>query len=113
MKYTKLMILTLVVALVSLAAISSATGQTSNKLGAKVFESNCSPCHAGGENTIEATKTLKTAALKENGFNGVVDIKKRVQEGKGVMPVFKDQLKANEIDAVAGYVWEKAQSNWK
>ncbi len=66
-----------------------------------MFEANCSPCHEGGNNTVEATKTLKAAALKENGFSSVADVKTRVEEGKGVMPVFKGQLKAEEIEAVA------------
>jgi cytochrome c6 len=116
MKYTKLAILTVVLAIATLTTITSAfaTGQTVNsKLGAKVFEASCSPCHAGGDNTVETAKTLKAAALKENGFTGAADVKKRVEQGKGVMPVFKDQLKPQEIDAVASYVWEKAQNNWK
>ncbi len=116
MKKTKSTILVLFVAVATLTTITSAfaTGQASHsKLGAKVFEANCSPCHANGANTVEATKTLKADALKENGFNGVADIKKRVEEGKGVMPVFKDQLKPAEIDAVANYVWEQSQKDWK
>ena len=116
MKNAKLRILTIFVAIATLTTITSAfaIGQTANaKLGAKIFEANCSPCHAGGENTVETAKTLKSDALKANGFSSVADIKKRVEEGKGVMPVFKNQLKTEEIDAVANYVWEKSQSNWK
>lgn len=116
MRNAKLIVLSSFITITCLVGISSAfaIGQTNNsKLGAKVFEANCSPCHAGGENTVEAAKTLKSDALKANGFNGVADIKKRVEEGKGVMPVFKDQLKPTEIDAVANYVWEKSKDNWK
>lgn len=116
MKKAKLTILTVFAAIAALSSITSAfaIGQTANtKLGAKIFEANCSPCHSNGENTVETAKTLKSAALKENGFNSVPDIKKRVEEGKGVMPVFKSQLKPEEIDAVANYVWEKAQKGWK
>lgn len=115
MRYAKLIVLFVFVVSYSLSMLSSATGQTKggNKLGAKVFADNCSPCHEGGNNSVESDKTLKLAALKANGFNGVPDIKKRVEEGKGVMPVFKDQLKAAEIEAVANYVWERAQKDWK
>ena len=83
------------------------------KLGATVFERECTACHAGGNNTIENDKTLKLDALKKFGFNAPTDIHKRVEEGKGVMPVFKDSLKAEEIDAVANYVWTQAQKGWK
>ncbi len=114
MRNAKLIILSTFIAITCLASISSATVQTANaKLGAKVFEANCSPCHAGGDNTVETAKTLKSDALKANGFTSVADVKKRIEQGKGVMPVFKDQLKPQEIDAVASYVWEKAQNNWK
>jgi cytochrome c6 len=116
MKKAKLTILTVFAVIAALSSITSAfaIGQTNNsKLGAKVFEASCSPCHAGGDNTVEAAKTLKAAALKENGFTSAADVKKRVEQGKGVMPVFKDQLKPQEIDAVASYVWEKGQNNWK
>jgi len=115
--------LKLIVVAISLTVMSfaiSATGHPStttnadNKLGKKVFEDNCVVCHANGNNTVEATKTLKADALKANGFSSVEDVKKRVVEGKGVMPTFKETLKPAEIDAVANYVWTQAQSNsWK
>jgi cytochrome c6 len=115
--------LKLIVVAISLTVMSfaiSATGHPNtstnadNKLGKKVFEDNCVVCHEGGNNTVEATKTLKADALKANGFNGAEDVKKRVLEGKGVMPVFKETLKPSEIEAVASYVWTQAQSNaWK
>ena len=118
MKNLKLIVVAICM-LVSTIAIS-ATGQPStsinvdNKLGKQVFEDNCVVCHKGGNNTVEATKTLKMDALKENGFSSVEDVKKRVSEGKGVMPTFKETLKPSEIEAVANYVWSQAQSNsWK
>jgi cytochrome c6 len=83
------------------------------KAGKAVFEDNCVACHDGGNNTIEAPKTLKLDALKKFGFNGPEDIKKRVQDGAGVMPAFKEQLKPAQIDAVAAYVWSQAQKGWK
>jgi cytochrome c6 len=83
------------------------------KAGKAVFEDNCIACHDGGNNTIEAAKTLKLDALKKFGFNSTEDIKKRVQDGAGVMPAFKEQLKPAQIDAVAAYVWSQAQKGWK
>jgi len=79
-----------------------------------VFEDNCVVCHANGNNTVETTKTLKADALKANGFSSVEDVKKRVIEGKAIMPSFKETLKASEIEAVADYVWNQAQtSSWR
>ena len=113
----------LIIVAISLTVMSfaiSATGHPStttnadNKLGKKVFEDNCVVCHANGNNTVEPAKTLKMDALKANGFAGAEDVKKRVLEGKGVMPTFKETLEPAEIDAVANYVWSQAQSNsWK
>ncbi|KAF0248664.1 MAG: cytochrome c mono- and diheme variants family [bacterium] len=83
-------------------------------LGARIFQKECTACHDGGNNTIESEKTLKADAFKKFGFNSVADVKKRVENGAGVMPVYKDVLKPNEIDAVANYVWNKSQKKgWK
>ena len=41
-------------------------------LGAKVFSNTCAACHAGGQNIVEADKTLEKAALETylaGGFN--------------------------------------------
>ena len=114
----KLMVITVCI-LVSTVAISatahhSTTTNADNKLGKQVFEAHCSACHEGGNNTVEPTKTLKLEALKKFGFNSVDDIKKRVIEGKAIMPSFKETLKASEIEAVADYVWNQAQtSSWR
>ena len=125
MKKTKVFALFMVVFVISLTLISPAMGQkksTGKKgvatsgaaLGAKIFQKHCTACHDGGNNTIESEKTLKAEALKKFGFNGVPDIKNRVENGAGVMPVYKDILKPNEIDAVANYVWNKSQKKgWK
>ncbi len=120
MKQGKLAVLLTLILGISLVAFTPATGQTKKggkggaaALGAKVFDENCTACHDGGNNTVEAEKTLHLDALKKNGFNGPPDIVKRVEEGKGIMPVFKDQLKPEEIEAVANYVWGKAQKDWK
>ena len=112
----------------SLAILPSATGQTkkggaskggaakkggANALGAKLFAENCATCHEGGNNSIEATKTLKSADLKANGFNSPADIQTRIKEGKAIMPPFEDQLKPNQIQAIAAYVWAQSQKDWK
>ena len=116
--------LVLIIAL-SLSVLPSVTGQTkkgggtakksagASAAGAKVFNEQCTTCHEGGNNSIESAKTLHLADLKTNGFKGPADIKQRVKEGKGIMPAFEEQLKPAEIEAVAAYVWAKAQKDWK
>ncbi|OIP71183.1 MAG: cytochrome C6 [Oscillatoriales cyanobacterium CG2_30_44_21] len=80
--------------------------------GAKIFNSNCASCHAGGLNRVVAAKTLKAAALEKYGMNSVEAISKQVAKGKGAMPVFGKKLTAEEITVVANYVLEQSQSNW-
>jgi len=117
MNSLKLIVVAICLVVMSFAISTTAQPSKSvevNKLGKKVFEDNCVVCHANGNNTVEATKTLKADALKANGFASAEDVKKRVLEGKGVMPSFKETLKPSEIEAVANYVWTQAQSNsWK
>ena len=112
------------------AMLPSATGQTkkgasskkdgasskkagASALGSKLFAEQCATCHDGGNNTIEADKTLKLDALKANGFKSPAEIQTRIKEGKAIMPAFADQLKPNEIQAIAAYVWAQAQKGWK
>lgn len=107
----------------TLAMLPSATGQTkkgaakkgggASALGAKLFAEHCATCHDGGGNSIEADKTLKLGDLKANGFKSPAEIQTRIKEGKGIMPAFEGQLKPNEIQAIAAYVWAKAQKDWK
>jgi cytochrome c6 len=133
MRKNKLVVLVTVICCASLLMLTPVIGKTkrgtakaatskraaqkksgANALGKKIFNDNCTACHEGGNNTIEADKTLKAEALKTNGFNSPADIEKRVEEGKGVMPSFKDQLKPAEIKAEAEYVWATSQANgWK
>lgn len=128
MRNAKLFVLITVILCFSLVGFSTVAGQTkktghrttkkrgatsTSKLGATIFERECTACHTGGDNTIEAEKTLKLDALKKFDFKGPADIKKRVEEGKGIMPVFKDTLKPAEIEAVSNYVWAQAQKGWK
>jgi cytochrome c6 len=124
MRQKKLVAALVLIIALTLSVLPSVTGQTAKKggakkgggasaAGAKVFNEQCTTCHDGGGNSIEANKTLKLADLKANGFNSPADIQQRVKEGKGIMPAFEEQLKPAEINAVAAYVWAKAQKDWK
>lgn len=120
MKKTKIFALAMVVFALCLTLISPVMGQKKStgkkggsaaSLGVKIFNRECTACHPGGTNTIESEKTLKADALKKFGFTSVADVKKRIENGAGVMPIYKDTLKPAEIDAVANYVWTKSQKN--
>lgn len=119
MKKTKIFALVAVVFMLSLSLISPVMGQKKSSakkgggasLGVKIFQKECTACHPGGTNTIESEKTLKADAFKKFGFNSVADVKKRIENGAGVMPIYKDTLKPAEIEAVANYVWTTSQKN--
>jgi cytochrome c6 len=80
--------------------------------GAKLFNNNCAQCHAGGRNNVVAAKTLKADALAKYGKDTVEAITLQVTKGKGAMPAFGKKLSADEINLVANYVLEQAQSGW-
>jgi cytochrome c6 len=82
------------------------------EVGKKVFNANCAACHAGGGNSLVATKTLKKDALTQNGKDTVEAIVAQVTNGKGAMPSFKSRLSAEQIESVAMYVLDKANSGW-
>jgi cytochrome c6 len=123
MKKAKILALFTFIFILSLTLISPVLGTQKKRskgkskgtanIGATIFDRECTACHAKGDNSIENEKTLKLDALKKFGFNSADDVKKRVMEGAGVMPAFKDSLKPAEIDAVSKYVWDKAQKGWK
>ncbi len=80
--------------------------------GGKVFAANCAACHAGGNNVVNAQKTLKKEALKEYGKDTVEAIVYQVTNGNGAMPAFGTKLSAAEIEDVATYVLSQAESGW-
>ena len=80
--------------------------------GGKVFSANCASCHAGGKNVVNPAKTLKLADLEKYGMNSEEAIVTQVTNGKAAMPAFKGRLKPDQIDNVAAYVLEQAESGW-
>jgi len=78
--------------------------------GESIFLGNCAACHAGGNNSVVAEKTLKKAAIEKyltGGYN-VDAIKTQVTNGKGSMPAFGEKLGPDDIDDVAEYVFGQA-----
>jgi cytochrome c6 len=91
-------------------APSANAGDLAN--GAKIFSANCAACHAGGNNVIMATKTLKKDALEKYSMSSLDAIKTQVTKGKNAMPAFGGRLSATQIDDVASYVLSQAEKGW-
>lgn len=81
--------------------------------GEKIFTSNCSVCHLGGNNIIIPEKNLKKEALEANGMNTVSAISYQVINGKNGMPAFGGRLTEPDIEDVATYVLHKSQKNFQ
>ncbi|MEL6778077.1 MAG: c-type cytochrome [Cyanobacteria bacterium J06597_16] len=85
--------------------------------GKKVFTANCTACHAGGRNVVQAAKTLKQDALEtyltdygtEHNISAIVY---QVTNGKNAMPAFGGRLTADQIEDVAAYVNNQAENGW-
>lgn len=95
-------------------ALALDKGSFNYGLGEGVFSGNCATCHSGGQNIIKAEATLELDALEDN-LDGFADaggdekgrlaaIKYQVINGKNAMPAWGQQLKPEEIEAVANYV---------
>jgi cytochrome c6 len=101
----------------TLLSISSLSAQAAPDLavGKKVFTANCAACHRGGNNTVNAQKTLKLADLKKNQKDTSAAIIAQVTNGKGAMPAFgkTGKLKPPEIESVAAYVLDQSKKDWK
>lgn len=80
--------------------------------GAKIFRANCAACHIGGGNVIISNKTLKKQALEKYNMGSIEAIVNQVQNGKSAMPAFRGRLSDEEIEDVAAYVLDKAETGW-
>ena len=83
------------------------------KAGEKVFESNCTACHANGGNVMKPEKSLKKEALDKSKMNTAAAIATQVTKGGNGMPGFEGQLNAKDIENVSAYVAEQAKKDWK
>ena len=81
--------------------------------GAMLFEAHCAGCHLNGGNIIRRSKTLKLKALERNGIHGPVDIAMIATEGRGQMSGYGEVLGADGAEAVAEWIWQQAQNDWK
>lgn len=110
MKRLMAMILSIVVAW-SLASVPAWADDPS--LGATVFEVNCAGCHMGGGNIVRRGKNLKLKTLQRNQMDTIEAISEIVINGKANMSAYGKKLTSEEIAAVASYVLDRAQAEWK
>lgn len=85
--------------------------------GEKVFAKNCATCHAGGNNAVVSSQTLKQEALEQYLFNyrlehNVDAIIYQVANGRGAMPAFQGRIRDKDIADVAAYVKAQSESGW-
>jgi cytochrome c6 len=80
--------------------------------GSKIFNANCTACHAGGRNAVNPAKTLKKADLEKYEMYSEAAIITQVTNGKAAMPAFKTKLNADQIADVAAYVLAQADAGW-
>ncbi|NDJ17126.1 c-type cytochrome [Myxacorys almedinensis A] len=81
-------------------------------VGQRIFSANCSACHIGGTNVIISHKTLRKEALEKYAMNSIEAISHQVTNGKNAMPAFGGRLTDAEVEAVAQYVLQQAESGW-
>lgn len=110
--------------MLSLTFASPAFATDLNANGAKLFESSCNFCHAGGGNLIpfSGSKTLDKAGLEANGYKTKADLISVINNGQGAMPAFGPLPKGNltpgrftveQVSDVADFVLYKAENGWK
>ncbi|MGJ3251661.1 MAG: cytochrome c6 PetJ [Elainellaceae cyanobacterium] len=99
------------IAIALLVCIPSATAADVND-GAKVFANNCAACHMGGGNVINGAKTLKKSDLEKYDMASLDAIKYQVTNGKMAMPAFRGRLSDSQIENVAAYVLDQAETGW-
>ncbi|MGB7249140.1 MAG: c-type cytochrome [Phormidesmis sp.] len=78
----------------------------------QLFSANCAACHAHGGNIIRRGKTLRQRALTRNGYAEADAIATLITQGKGAMPAYGDRLSEPEIEVIATYVKQQAESGW-
>lgn len=108
----KILLVCLLVATLALTICSPALAADVNR-GARIFQGNCSACHLGGGNVVIVNKTLKKDALKKYGKYSLEAIQNQMMRGRNAMPAFGGRLTPSQIEDVAAYVFQQAQTGWK
>jgi cytochrome c6 len=99
--------------MVMISGVTPATASSEMpEQGAHLFEVHCVGCHPGGGNIIRRGKTLKTRALTRYGYDNQSAVVGIITNGKGVMSAYRERLTTAEIETLAAYVLDQAESGW-
>jgi cytochrome c6 len=84
--------------------------------GERMFQANCSSCHAGGKNAIAKTRTLEKEALEKFLFlkseEDISDFVKNSDVHRGAL-VFAGRMSDEEYKDVARFVFDQAmEGKW-
>ncbi|AOX01563.1 cytochrome C6 [Moorena producens PAL-8-15-08-1] len=102
----------LVFALITFSFPDSALAAGDATNGGKLFAANCNACHWGGNNALNAEKTLEKEVLEKYGKYSAEAIIEQVTNGKPPMPAFRGRLNTQQIEDVAAYVLQQADQGW-
>ena len=105
--------ITIIVILVVLMGVSAAPVAADTVDGARIFSVNCAGCHANGGNIVRRGKNLKKRALQKNGVDSLAAVSSLVAHGKNNMPAYQYRLDQQQIEAVAAYILEQAETGWR
>lgn len=94
------------------APVTSVQAAESEATGAEIFAIHCAGCHINGGNIIRRGKTLKLKALQKYGMDSIAAITEIVTNGKANMSAYRDRLTPAEIQTVATYVLQQAETGW-
>jgi cytochrome c6 len=109
----KLLVAVLLVLVTAIFAFNSpALASDDLAIGKKIFDGNCAPCHTGGRNVVNGSKTLQKSDLKKYKMDSVAAIKQQVTYGKNAMPAFGGRLSSQYIEDVAKYVISQSKKGW-
>jgi cytochrome c6 len=80
--------------------------------GKQIFTGNCAQCHMRGLNVVVRDKTLQKEALEKYGMYSQEAIVSQAMKGKNAMPAFGRRLSQEQLENVAAYILDQAESGW-
>lgn len=96
---------TILLALLSIAAIASAAINDGRIDGKAEFEARCSGCHPDGGNIINPSKSLMKMNREANGVKGVKAIVRKIRKpGPGMKQYDKKELSDAKAKAIAEHI---------
>jgi mono/diheme cytochrome c family protein len=85
------------------ATTATEPGKAQAVSGARLFSTNCQPCHGPDGANGSVGPNLQKSPVAEN----LARVMQQIRNGGGAMPPFSDVLSDEEIDVVAHYVVEQ------